>query len=74
MQSDFIIKPTDKYKKNMTKQLYTKKGTGKKISKMLGVSVQTVSAAVRGRSDTETARKIRKVAVEHFGAVEVETN
>lgn len=58
----------------MTKQLYTKKGTGKKIAKLLGVSVQTVSKAMRGRSDTDTARKIRKLAVENYGAVEVETN
>lgn len=57
----------------MTKQLYTKKGTGKQISKLLGVSVQTVSMAMRGKSDTATARKIRKLAVENYGAVEVET-
>ena len=51
----------------MTKQLHTKKGTGKEI----GVSEQTVSAAIRGKSDTETARKIRTMAVRNFGAVEI---
>lgn len=68
------IKPTDKYIKNMAKQLLTTKGTGRKIAKLLRVSEQTVSKAVRGKSDTDTARKIRKIAVENYGAVEVETN
>ena len=57
----------------MAKQIFTKKGTGKQIAKMLGVSVQTVSKAMRGKSDTATARKIRKLAVDNFGAVEVDT-
>ncbi len=55
----------------MTKQLHTKKGTGKEIARLLGVSEQTVSAAIRGKSDTETARKIRTMAVRNFGAVEI---
>ena len=56
----------------MTKQLHTKKGTGKEIARLLGVSEQTVSAAIRGKSDTETARKIRTMAVRRFGAIEIE--
>lgn len=58
----------------MAKQLLTTKGTGRKIAKLLRVSEQTVSKAVRDKSDTNTARKIRKIAVENYGAVEVETN
>ena len=68
------IEPTDKYIKNMAKQLLTTKGTGRKIAKLLGVSEHTVSFAVRGKIDTDTARKIRKIAKENYGAVEVETN
>lgn len=56
----------------MTKQLHTKKGTGKEIARLLGVSEQTVSAAIRGKSDTETARKIRTMAVRNYGAIEIE--
>lgn len=56
----------------MTKQLHTKKGTGKAIAKLLGVSMQTVSKAMRGKSDTVTARKIRTLAIRNYGAVEVE--
>ena len=58
----------------MTKQLYTKKGTGKAIARLLGVSEVTVSKAIRGKTDSETARKIRTLAKRSFGAVEVETN
>lgn len=74
MHRGLNIKPTDKYIKKMAKQLLTTKGTGRKIAKLLRVSEQTVSKAVRGKSDTDTARKIRKIAVENYGAVEVETN
>ncbi len=73
MQRDYIIKPRDKYRKNMkTRQLHTKKGTGKAIARLLGVSEVTVSKAIRGKTDTETARKIRTLAKRSFGAVEVE--
>ena len=43
-------------------------GTGKEIAKLMGVSVQMVSRALRGKSDTELARKIRTLAVKTFGA------
>lgn len=33
----------------------------------MGVTVQTVSKALRGKSDTELARKIRTLAVRTFG-------
>lgn len=56
----------------MNKQLHTKKGTGKAIAKLLGVSEQTVSKAIRGKSDTATAKKIRTIAVRNYGAVEIE--
>ncbi len=58
----------------MGNELHIKKGTGKAIAKLLGVSEQTVSKAVRGRIDTLTARKIRTIAVRDFGAVEISTN
>lgn len=75
LQRDSIIKQGDKYRKNMkTRQLHTKKGTGKAIAKLLGVSEVTVSKAIRGKTDTETARKIRTLAKRSFGAVEVEIN
>lgn len=56
----------------MKKQLHTKKGTGKEIARLLGVSEQTVSKAIRGKIDTETARKIRMMAVRNYGAIEIE--
>ena len=49
-------------------EIYTKKGTGKEIAKLMGVSVQMVSRALRGKSDTELARKIRTLAVRTFDA------
>ncbi len=63
---------TTNIQKNMSKQLHTKKGTGKAIAKLLGVSEQTVSKAIRGKSDTQTARKIRLMAVRCFEAIEIE--
>lgn len=75
MQCDFIIKQGDKYRKNMkTRQLHTKKGTGKAIARLLGVSEVTVSKAIRGKTNSEIAMKIRTLAKRSFGAVEVETN
>lgn len=70
----FNIKPRDKYNKNMTAQLHTKKGTGREIAKLLKVSEQTVSKAIRGKSDTKIARKIRTLAVRSYGAVELKEN
>lgn len=70
----FNIKPRDKYNKNMTAQLHTKKGTGREIAKLLRVSEQTVSKAIRGKSDTKIARKIRTLAVRSYGAVELKEN
>ena len=59
--------------KKMTKPLHiTKKGTGKEISKLLGISEHTVSFAIRGKIDTPTARKIRKIAKENYGAIEID--
>ena len=58
----------------MTMELHTKKGTGKAIAKSLGVSERTVSLAIRGKSDTKIARKIRTLAVRSYGAVELKEN
>jgi transcriptional regulator with XRE-family HTH domain len=55
----------------MKKQLHTKKGTGKEIARLLGVSEHTVSEAIRGKSDTDTARKIRMMAVRNYGAIKL---
>ncbi len=55
----------------MGKELHITKGTGKAIAKMLGVSEVTVSRAIRGKIDTKMARKIRALAINAFGAVEV---
>lgn len=55
-------------------ELHTKKGTGKAIAKLLGVSERTVSLAIRGKSDTKIARKIRTLAVRSYGAVELKEN
>ena len=74
MSRGFNIKPRDKYNKNMTAQLHTKKGTGREIAKLLRVSEQTVSKAIRGKSDTKIARKIRTLAVRSYGAVELKEN
>ena len=56
----------------MTKPLHiTKNGTGVAIARLLGVSKVTVSKAMTGKIDTPLARKIRKLAKENYGAVEV---
>lgn len=57
----------------MGRELHIKRGTGKAIAKMLGVSEQTVCKAIRGRTDSELARKIRALAISCFGAIEIET-
>ena len=66
------LKHATKIVKNMTKQLHTKKGTGKEIARLLGVSEHTVSDAIRGKIDTETARRIRTMAIRNYGAIEIE--
>lgn len=66
------LKHATKIGKNMTKQLHTKKGTGKAIARLLGVSEHTVSDAIRGKIDTDTARKIRTMAIRNYGAIEIE--
>lgn len=66
------LKHATKIGKNMTKQLHTKKGTGKEIARLLGVSEHTVSDAIRGKIDTDTARKIRTMAIRNYGAIEIE--
>lgn len=39
---------------------------------MLGISEHTVSFAIRGKIDTPAARKIRKIAKENYGAIEID--
>lgn len=44
-----------------------KHGTGKQIAKIFGVSQKWVSIACTGQSNSETAKKIRKAAVNAGG-------
>lgn len=53
------------------KKVMTKKGTGRKIAKLFGVTEVTVSNAVRGNINSELARKIRYVAVKEYGGVAI---
>lgn len=57
----------------MTKPLHiTKNGTGREIAKLLGVSKVTVSRAMQGHINTPLAKKIRKIAKENYGAIEID--
>lgn len=47
-------------------------GTGVKVARALGCSTTQVSLAMNYRDDSLLSRKIRKVAVEQFGGLEVE--
>ena len=58
----------------MKKQLHTIKGIGKEIARLLGVSELTVSDAIRGKIDTDTARRIRTMAIRNYGAVKMISN
>ena len=70
---DLTIKPRDKFnKKIMAEQLHIKKGTGAEIARLLGVSRVTVSHAIRGHSDSDIARRIRRLAKKVYGAVVVD--
>lgn len=47
-------------------------GTGVKVARALGCSTTQVSLAMNYRDDSLLSRKIRKVAVEQFGGIELE--
>lgn len=47
-------------------------GTGVKVARALGCSATQVSLAMNYKDDSLLSRKIRKVAIEQFGGVEVE--
>ena len=49
-------------------------GTGKEIAKALGCCTKMVSLAVQGRKRTPLAKKIRNVAIQQYGGVEVEVS
>lgn len=75
MPRSFIIELRDKFnKKSMAEQLFTKKGTGKAIAALLGLSERTVSLAIRGHSNSALAKRVRTLAKKCYGAVEVTRN
>ena len=54
------------------KKVWMPKGTDRKIlSKRFGVSMNWVSKALLGQSDSETSRKIRAIAVKEYGGIPI---
>lgn len=54
------------------KKVWMPKGTDRKmLSKRFGVSMNWVSKALLGQSDSETSRKIRSIAVKEYGGVAI---
>jgi hypothetical protein len=49
------------------KQIITRIGEGKTLAKMFGVCQKTVIEALKFRSDSELARRIRRTAIERGG-------
>lgn len=57
----------------MARQILLPHGKKNELMRMVHCTYPTVRAALRFRSDSATARKIRFVAVKHLGGYEVET-
>lgn len=54
------------------KKVWMPKGTDRKmLSKRFGVSMNWVSKALLGQSDSETSRKIRAIAVKEYGGIPI---
>lgn len=53
--------------KEEMKQIITRIGEGKTLAKMFGVCQKTVIEALKFRSDSELARRIRRTAIERGG-------
>lgn len=54
------------------KKVWMPKGTDRKmLSKRFGVSMNWVSKALLGQSDSETSRKIRSIAVKEYGGIPI---
>lgn len=51
------------------KEIIVKHGVTKRISRELGCNPLTVRYALRGATDSELARKIRREAVKNYGGV-----
>lgn len=49
------------------KQIITRIGEGKTLARMFGVCQKTVIEALKFRSDSELARRIRRTAIERGG-------
>lgn len=54
---------------NFVKQIHIEHGLRKQIMEELGVTYPTVKAALTYKSDTLTAKTIRRYAIEHGGVI-----
>lgn len=52
-------------------RIWTPRGAGKRIARVMGVHPVTVSKALAGESRTATAQRIRYRAVNDFGGKEI---
>ena len=48
------------------------RGSAEKIAHEVGCSIMTVWGALAYRSDSETAKRVREVAISNYGGIETE--
>lgn len=54
------------------KKVWMPKGTDRKmLAKRFGVSMNWVSKALLGQSDSETSRRIRNIAIKEYGGIAI---
>ena len=59
--------------KTTPKKVWMPKGTHRKmLAKRFGVSMNWVSKALLGQSDSDTSRRIRAIAIKEYGGVIIE--
>lgn len=59
--------------KTTPKKVWMPKGTDRKmLAKRFGVSMNWVSKALLGQSDSDTSRRIRAIAIKEYGGVIIE--
>ena len=56
---------------NMKKRIVLRRGDAMKVARRVGCTREMVSMSLNYRKDSVLARKIRFVAKEHYGGVEV---
>lgn len=56
---------------NMKKRIVLRRGDAMKVARRVGCTREMVSMSLNFRKDSVLARKIRFVAKEHYGGVEV---